>query len=376
MMVVKTNSTRRRGRAEWLAGTLMLALLVPPAALAQESPASEEGASSAEVGVDAQAAVTAEKKVEPEAKKVPYRGTNIGYRNMMSALTLNKNAEPTYNPYYVMALDLAPRWWFGDIFNMGLALNISRELTQADDTTYANETLVDDLKLKLGASKFYTVPVLKIDLGAKLDFVTPTSKLSQARTLVMGLKPGLSLGRNFDLLKGLNINYGFGVTRNFYRSTTPLADEPRIPGASAEQFLSLSGSRNVAWQLSHMLGLGLGFTDWLSFSTAVGVVISYAEPQQNADGCANYSEGVPAICPSDSVYSSEESKRYGMLYTAELEAKPWAPLGIALGFETANPQLNQRSQLEAPFVNRYTALFLDLRLDVAGLVSELKGSEE
>jgi hypothetical protein len=370
----------------------MLALLVPGGASAQDAPpaadaapvaeaapvadaapAAEAGAG-AELGVDVQAAVTTEAAVEPKAKKVPYRGTNVAYRNAMSALTLNKSADYTYNPFYVMALDLQPKWWFGDIFNMGLALNISGELTEADDTTYANEAVIDDLKIKLGASKFYTIPVLKIDLGAKLDFVTPTSKLSQARTLILGLKPGLSVGRTFELLKGLNINYAFGVTRNFYRSATPQLEEPRIAGATGEQFLALSGKRNALWGLSHMLVLGLGITDWLSFSTNVGVSISYAAPM--GDQCIEI-EGVPGcIEPSDSPNATEQRKRYMMLYGAEFEAKPWGPLGIALGFETANPQLNTQSEYEAPFVNRYTALFLDLRLDVASLVSELKGSEE
>jgi hypothetical protein len=355
--------------AEWLAGTLLLALLVPWTASAEDQ-GGQEGESQ-----DAQATVTAEKTVEPEAQKVPYRGTSVSYRNGMSALTLNQNADMTYNPVYVMSLGLQPRWWFGDIFNVGLSLNVSRELTDSDYTTYSNETLVDDLNIKFSASKFYTIPVLEINLGASLGIATPTSKISQARTLVLGLKPGLSVGRNFELLKGLGINYGFGVTRNFFQSNVPLAEEPRIAGATAERYLNLGGTRNPLWGLTHMLSLGLGVTDWLSLGANVGVAISYAASLK--DSCIEIPGMEGCVEPSDLPdATSEERKRYTMIYGAEIEAKPWAPLGIALGFETANPQLNTRANYEAPIVNRYTALFLDVRLDVAGLVSQLKGSEE
>ena len=62
---------------------------------------------------------------------------------------------------------------------------------------------------------------------------------------------------------------------------------------------------------------------------------------------------------------------YQMMYQGEIfghVGKAWV---IALGFLTENDQLAKDATYEAPFFNRYTALYLDVRLDAAGLVSQL-----
>jgi hypothetical protein len=53
-----------------------------------------------------------------------------------------------------------------------------------------------------------------------------------------------------------------------------------------------------------------------------------------------------------------------MSYNGEIYTTPLSFLTIALGFITQNPQLAPDATYEAPFFNRYTAPYLDLRLDV------------
>ena len=38
-----------------------------------------------------------------------FAGSMVSYRNVVSAVSLDKNIEPTWNPYYAMTLMLAPR---------------------------------------------------------------------------------------------------------------------------------------------------------------------------------------------------------------------------------------------------------------------------
>jgi hypothetical protein len=48
-------------------------------------------------------------------------------------------------------------------------------------------------------------------------------------------------------------------------------------------------------------------------------------------------------------------------------------LEVGLGYETVSPQLAPDSTYYNPFYNRYTTLYLDLRLEVDGLVAQIEG---
>jgi len=299
-------------------------------------------------------------------KPNPLRGSGLVYRNVVTALSMKKDADLTYNPYYAMYLGLAGRWWFGKRVYVGADFGVTRELTEADDTTYSGEWLADDLEIRVGASKFLTIPVLKIDFSADLAGVTPTSKLSQARTLILGLRLGLNASRTFSLLEGLTVSYGLAVLKNFNRYTTSQQEAPLIPGCSSadgfcEVYLNM-GDRNPSWRLSHLLDLSLDITAWLGLSGGIGVAISYLYPGVD-DERVSY----------EPVESTD--RRYGMMYRLELYGKPIPALGLALGVTTVNPQLKADSTYEQPFVNRYTAIYLDLTIDVEGLVSQLTREE-
>jgi hypothetical protein len=247
-----------------------------------------------------------------------------------------------------------------------------RELTESDWTTEAGETTVDDLSLGFGASSFATIPVLGIDLGASLRLIAPTSKVSQARTMIIGLRPGLSLSRKFDVLAGINLNYGFSATKTFHESTTSMNEEPNIAGCvgaagGCDSYMN-TGVRNASWGLSNSFGLGIQFVEWLGVSGSVALLHSFLYEQKDASGEYDMSEGVGGDGGSD--------VRYATMYNLEIAATPMPALTIAIGADTYNAQLAPDSTYEKPFFNRYTAIYLDLRLDFAGLVSQLTSSEE
>lgn len=322
---------------------------------------------SAEVEVEDQGStVTSEASFEPVSQAVewqpPWRGSYLGYRNAVSATSFDRGAELTYNPYYAMGLVIAPRWWIGDALVLSVDLDVMREITDADGTTERGETLVGDLMVGIAAPGFYTIPAIEIELSVDLDVIAPTSKGSQARTLYVGLKPGVGLARRFDVLSGLAFTYGFAATKYFHAATTAQREAPLIPdcadSGSCELYLS-TGARNTSWRIGNSFGASLAIVDWLSLSAGAAVLTDVLYPLAETGDQVSYEPQEPT------------DLRHTMAYTVEILTWPMPSLGVALGAETVNPQLRPDSTNEQPFFNRYTVLYLDLRLDFAGLASQI-----
>jgi len=307
----------------------------------------------------ATAAPTTKKAAEPSS----WRGSEIAYRNSATAISFDRSAELTWNPTWVMALELAPRYWLSETVSLGASLELSRELTNADDTTQRGETLIGDLALRISASKLATLPG-DIVLGAGFGLTLPTSLASQGDTLIMSIAPSLRLSRTFDkVLDGLTIGYGLRFTKLFHAYTTGALDEPLIAtcfggsAGSCDRFLN-TGGRNVSFRMSNGLDVSLGITEWLSASVDLAVVVSWL---YGAVEDARVS--TTTLEPTDT--------RYALVADLGVSARPWKPLEIRLGAATINPQLAPDGSRYAPFFNRFTNLYLDLRLDVAELVADL-----
>ena len=326
-----------------LFASLLIAVIAAPTAAYADAPAGEATATA-----------------ETPAAKSPFRGSAITYRNSVSAISLDKGAELTYNPTWAMSLELAPRYWFGKVLYVGANLDFTREITNDDSSTYRGETWVGNLDLRVGASKWATIPGAEIDLSGTLDFILPTSKIANAQTLLFGVIPGLRLSRHFDVLSGLDVGYGIRLAKNFHRYTTGETESPVIPGCvgtvgGCDSYLN-DGVRNVSWRLSNSFDVGVSFTDWLSFGASFGLLTSFLY------------DAVDDPTVSFTPQASTDT-RTALVYDLGVTVTPLSYLSVSLGATTYNPQLAPDSTNYAPFFNRYTALYLDLRLDVADLVA-------
>lgn len=326
-----------------LFASLLIAVIAAPTAAHAESPAGD-------------ALATA----DAPTSAGPFRGSAFTYRNSVSAITLDKGAELTYNPTWAMIFDLAPRYWFGDVLYVGASIDFTREITNDDSSTYRGETWLGNLDLRLGASRWVRIPGAEIDISGTLDFILPTSKIANAQTLIFAVAPGLRFNRHFDVLAGLDLGYSVKLTKSFHRFTTGETESPRIPtcGSSpggCDPFLS-DGVRNVSWRLSNSFDASISFTDWLSFSASVGIFTGFLYDAVKADSVS---------------YSTQKdtTTRTALVYDLGVTVTPLSYLSVSLGATTVNPQLAPDSTNYAPFFNRYTALYLDLRLDVADLVA-------
>ena len=269
-------SSKKRAVSTALGAALLVCLLAPQ---------SHAEVVSAEVSVD--------DSVEPDGPKEdkwkePWRGSSFSYRNSVTALSLKKDADPGYDPQYMMSWSFNPMWWLGNVFNVSMGLSLSRELTDSNWTTQEGETILSDFSVGLGASRFVSVPVLGIDVSAKLGVVAPTSKISQARTMILALKPGFSLSKNFDVLSGINLGYSFTYTKTFHEYTTAQTEDALIDaptgatGRSYESYFN-TGRRNASWGLTNMFTAGVSFVDWLSFGANFGLVHSFVYDQEDAE---------------------------------------------------------------------------------------------
>ena len=330
-------------------------------------------------GQNFQQEIILDHSVEPEKPaqwQPPWRGSVFIYRNAVTGRSFDRNADLTYNPYYAMIFTFGPRWWIGDIINIGANLSLTQEITNSDTTTKRGETELSDFTLTLAATNFATIPVLKIDLTGRLGFIFPSSKTSRARTMNMALKPSFGLSRSFDALSGVNLFYDFSFTKYFHDFTTGKFEEPLIPGCSAsggdcDSFLN-NGTRNTSVGFLNQFGLAIAFTPKFGISGSVGLAHSVLYKQEDSAEI----EGQTQDAEESSEFGDPAQRvRYGMLYNLEANATPIKALTIALGADTANQQLKQNSTYEEPFFNRYTLVYLDLRLNFAGLTESITSSK-
>ncbi len=301
-----------------------------------------------------------------EGASDPWRGSVLIWRNVGTALSLEKDAELTYNPYYAMELDLHPRWWFGSIFSVDVDVSVSRELTNSDVTTQRGELEWGDVSLGASASRFYVVPVVGLGFSGGVSVQLPTSKVSKARTQLLALKPSVRVDRQFDVLDGAWVGYGFAATRFFNESTTSEREAPLIPdcltaGGTCDAFLGM-GVRNPAWRLAHGVDAGIDVSRWFGLSASASVLVDMLYPM-TLDESVSYEP------------QEDTDRRYAMAYGLEVHTRPIPSLGFELGASTVNPQLKPDSTQEKPFFNRYTLVYLDVQFHFGSLVSQLTSGE-
>jgi hypothetical protein len=297
-----------------------------------------------------------------EASKVPWRGSQLVLRNALSAVSLDRSAEQTYNPYYAMTWSFRPWWWFGDRLFVRAQLDVIHELTEPDETTFEREALLDDLRLVAGGSGLWTIPVVGVHLSADLALILPTSKASLARTLVLGVGPGLRLSRAFPLLGGVVVGYNLRVTPYFHRYSTAERETPLIPGCSSsgcDVYLN-TGKRNPVARLAQTVDVSVRFLDWLGASLVVGHAVDWLHGLGEA--------------PTEVSFEAVDDQGARYLTFLELTAsfRPVDVLEIGVGYSALHPQLAPDSSYYVPFFNRYSVLFVDLKVHADALVSRVR----
>jgi hypothetical protein len=304
---------------------------------------------------------------------LPYRGTSIVYENAFTTLTMDPSADLTYDPTYVMSWAFNPRWYIYDTLSARLTFSVETELTDSDWTQTRYEPTVSDLSLGFVYSAFYTIPALEVKINGGVWFNFPTSKVSQARTLYLGLAPTVGLRRDFDFLGGLTLTYAFRYTKNFNKYTGAVSEAEQFPcplGLADRTECYNLGSRNPSMSFSNTFELQLYFIERLYATVSVAVINSLLYPV--APATVDTLGG-----PVDVDESADNTDHRGsMSYLLEAGYDVFDYLTVAVGVATSGSQLGEDGSYRAPFINRYSNVYLDLSLAVDGLVQTLTGSDE
>lgn len=297
-------------------------------------------------------------------EKSVFRGSSLSYRHTATTRTFDRSYENTWNPYYAQTVVLSPVVWLGDDLNLSANALFTREFTQADSTTEEDETLMGDLSISASAPRLIHIEAASLSMGLGLTVLSPTSKSSQARTMMTAVAPRASLSWRAKVLSGLSVSLSTRMTRYFHEFTTSGRESPLVGSCSATTagcgaFLN-TGLRNTQWRLTHGLTVSLGLTEWLS------VAVSQA---LSTDWLYSLEAGVlPSLSPQEN-----QDQRYGSAFDVSLGVEAARGLDLRLGMSTAGPQLAPDSSYYNPFYNRYSAIYLDLVYDldeVVALVAE------
>jgi hypothetical protein len=348
---------------------------------AQNSPAA---AGTPEVATSATAEDDSERDPAAKlAKKYPFRGSTFMWLQSLNALALDRGAELTYNPTYSWLFRLQPRYYATKKLNFRLRIGLGVEWTNADDTTYYHQPLWEDIWADAVYTNLVKIPAVDVTVSPSFRFVLPASKASQARSLYLGLGPGLALRREFKLPKGMGIDlaYSFSYIKNINHYSTLQFDAPTIitcngaAGTDCGQFLH-SGGRNPSMTFMSMFLADWSISKRWKFGALFAVINGLLYPLTN--GGTTLAGGSVLNVPADPNF--DVNHRATMIYSFDITFDAHPAVSIGFGTWTYNPQLTEDSRYRAPFFNRYTEFNLTttINLDrvVAGIHRRAKPSAQ
>ena len=308
-------------------------------------------------------------ETQAATEKSLFRGSSLSYRHTATTRTFDKSYENTWNPYYAQTVVVSPVLWLNDGFNVSANALFTREFTQADSTTEENETLMGDLSVSASAPRVIHIEAASMSMGVGLAVISPTSKSSQARSMMAAIAPRASLSWSAKVLSGLRVSLSSRMTRYFHEFTTSGRESPLVGSCSATTagcgaFLN-TGLRNTQWRLTHGATVSLGLTEWLSVAVSQSLSTDWLYALE--------SSLLPSLSPQEN-----QDQRYGAAFDVSFGVEAIRGLDLRLGMSTAGPQLAPDSSYYNPFYNRYSAIYLDLVCDldeVVGIVTEELATE-
>jgi hypothetical protein len=256
-------------------------------------------------------------------------------------------------------LRVEPEYHFSDLIFAHGYVTFFQEFTQSDTTTYQHEIEVSDTRLELDTTG-YTESHTGLNLSGGIRFTVPTSKLSQFKTTILGIGPGLSLSRKFDLLSGLTLSYGARWTGRFARSQTMQAGVARYQSCRSTDCLD-TGSRNSPWDITH--GPSIEFKPHERLSLSFYALFVHAKLYDLAPAQVEFN-GAQGLNQPDFGW------RNAALSVLALDYQLFKPVTLELGSFTLTPELiGKDGQYVFPLFNRYTTLYLEASFDIEAMVS-------
>ena len=283
----------------------------------------------------------------------PFAGSTLTLRNTATAVSLNKDFDPTYNPYYALQLTLAPNVNLPAGIYVRANASVTRELTQEDDTTYRGESVWSDTNATLGW-RAVRLPSIGTMLNLEAIVTLPTSKAARARTLTAATGIGATLivaQGDFYLLAISR------VAHNWHRYTTGELEKPWLGDCQSfaggcDPYVG-TGVRNPQWRFLNLLGGGWSPTAWLGINAQFAVIDNVLYPLADSPIASG-----GTLAPSVTNTNLRGSFYYGI----STELRVHKALTVLVGVDTFNPQLAPNSTYQQAVFNRFSSLYIDLQM--------------
>jgi len=298
-----------------------------------------------------------------------FRGSTLTLNGNVTATSLMPTAEPTYNPMVSTGIAVNPVIWFGNTLNITGYLEVNRELTNADLTTYDGELQLSDLFLTLRATNFYTIPFVGVGLSAGLTGTLPTSKFSFGQTMLGALDANVVAIRAFGLFSGLVFGYQARAGKNFHVYTTgeneTSLQDSRCLNAQFCGIWASNGVRNVDWTIQNRAFMQLMVFDWAGFWVDGRLIHQFLYPIANRDPRVSFDAADPT-----GKYGEQHLRHWTAVFTG-IFVTPHPATTITVGTSAFAPQLSPSSEYYVPGFNRWTQLYMNLQINMGGVAALL-----
>lgn len=313
-----------------------------------------------------------------KAKKI-YRGSLITYENVFALRDLDKGAETSYVPYYAQSISFSPQIWLRDDMFISGNLAVEVEMTTSQSTDTVREPMLSDLFLTYMWLSAYTIPVLKIGISPTVRLRLPTSKLSQAMTMMASIEPGVLLSRSFKLHSGkwfssIALMYGFRFGLRLHEYQQMQVDVQCSAGGGAIDTVgginpvacATTGDPNSKYRFmnSFIVRANMHPKIFLTLSVVMINDLTYelsAYDKTHADGTVQH---IPASGVNHSALISSS-------FVVTVPVLDW--LYISAGLTSFHTQLKPDSTYEFPLFNRATNFFFDMTIPIDKVVDKVSG---
>jgi hypothetical protein len=308
--------------------------------------------------------VAAPEAMEADDDAMPWRGSSFAFTQLITASSLSKNAELSYDPYYAVRFELELQWHFSKATRASVWQALDLELTDSNTTTSRQLSQLLDTMLRLDTELWSHGPADSHDatIVAGATLVTPTSTASQAATLLIGTGAHLAGTLSFaHVLHGAVLGLDGSYLRRFTESTTVRADLPYpcfLGGDSAAQCTQLGGPTNLRDIFTLTLSGHLDFSQRLSLAAATA--LWWRQGYELAPACATISTGT--VCLPD---QSTTHWRNLLIVRAGLGYHAFDWLSVTLLAASFSPERSPDGRYRAPLhaIDTYFGLSAELLFD-------------
>ena len=287
-----------------------------------------------------------------------FAGSSVTLRHTTNARGLDASADLTWNPYAAAVLSLSPVYSVAPKLTVSANWDLEAEYTQRD--AEARAFSYGDPSLTLAHGEVYRHRITGVTLSASSTLRAGVSPSSRAKTRYGALTVGLGASKAFKWRQGASVSVGLSATGyshgarygspslSLYSSSSRRGVGDRAAGACAEDLVINSGSANayggVTSSLTGSLKLPMKTIPRARLGgTWIG---TYAHDLED--------ERISFAGPPGT------SLRALLFSDLRVGYAPKKQLALALGMQTAHPQLGANGTYRTPFINRYSNLYLDV----------------